>query len=542
MPLSLARMVWKKKYLVLTIWVLLSIGAFIFAKQMPNVFSTEAVIVVDSQKIPERYISATVDSTVLDRLAAIREQVLSTQHIKKIVEEFRLYRDGGRNLLEEEIFAKFRKDVTVSMDNGGSTTMPGAFRVGYQGTDPETVAKVANRLANLFIEENLKVRETVAEGTSEFIESQLAVAKQKLDELETAVSRYKVEHNGELPQQQLGISGALSRLQVQLEANRDAINRTQQNLVMLQNDLSAAEEAQAQEEAVLRRTYRTPSKSGDSGATVLPVRRDPQVIRLANELEQLRSRYKSGHPEVKALEARLALAREEERLLAAAEPPASSATSPVAEPLEIPGGPDTTELKRQRSRVALLKSQIELAKQETEHLKRQQQGILSEIGVNEAKLQRLPIREQEMAQVTRDYEIWKSNYQTLLNKKLSAEMATEMERRQKSERFTLLEPARVPELPAKPLQKKLVFGGGSIAGLVVGLLLALGLELKRNTFLGRWELSQDTVVLGVLPYIDVKSMSSPAAPPWKTMAVIGSSLFVLFTMAGIYLWRSGIVG
>jgi len=71
--------------------------------------------------------------------------------------------------------------------------------------------------------------------------SELQGAKKKLDELEEAVSKYKLSHNGELPQQENALIGALSRLQSELEANRDAINRSEQAKLVLDNTLSTLE-------------------------------------------------------------------------------------------------------------------------------------------------------------------------------------------------------------------------------------------------------------------------------------------------------------
>src|SRR5262249_37805231 len=101
----------------------------------------------------------------------------------------------------------------------------------------------ANQLANLFIEENLRTRERQAEGTSEFIDSQLQEAKKMLDALEAKVSSYKLQHNGELPQQEHALIGTLNRLQVELQGNQDATNRAQQSKMMTQSALSVAEAA-----------------------------------------------------------------------------------------------------------------------------------------------------------------------------------------------------------------------------------------------------------------------------------------------------------
>ena len=135
-----------------------------------------------------------------------------------------------------------RKAITIEPETKAFTgSRVGAFKVGFQGADPTVVAGVANRISNLYVEENLRTREVEAQGTEEFIENQLQEAKKTLDTLEAAVSKYKLEHNGELPQQQAELSSTLGRLQVALEANRDGINRAQQTKVTLENSLGMAE-------------------------------------------------------------------------------------------------------------------------------------------------------------------------------------------------------------------------------------------------------------------------------------------------------------
>jgi uncharacterized protein involved in exopolysaccharide biosynthesis len=134
------------------------------------------------------------------------------------------------------------------------------------------------------------------------------------------------------------------------------------------------------------------------------------------------------------------------------------------------------------------------------------QRILRSIAEYQAKVERLPIREQELAAVTRDYEMSKENYKSLLDKKMSAEMATDMERRQQAEQFTVQDPARIPSEPSKP--KRLALNiGVVVAGLVISMAGAFGLELRKQCFLGEWELPPTVPVLGRVPTI-VISISS----------------------------------
>ena len=107
-----------------------------------------------------------------------------------------------------------------------------------------------------------------------------------------------------------------------------------------------------------------------------------------------------------------------------------------------------------------------------------------------------------MAQITRDYEMSKDNYKSLLDKKMAAEMALDMESRQQSERFTVVDRAQLPEIPIKP-NRPLIYSLGSLAALLLAMLVGLAAELRQDVLLGEWELTEDTPVLARLPFIDV---------------------------------------
>src|SRR5581483_999248 len=292
LPLSIVRTLWKRKLSILAIWLLVSAVVYIVVKRIPSVYKAEALIVVDSQKIPERYVTSTVASDAEDRVASISHQILSTGQLQKIIEDFDLYHLQRQTLYMEQVLALMRRDIDVVPERA-SLGRSVAFRISYQGGVPAVVAGVANRIANLYVEENLKTREGQAEGTAEFIESQLKEAKHRLDDLEAAVSRYKISHNGELPQQEASLNGILGRLQVALEANRDAINRADQNRLMLQDALTIAESnAQAVERSV-RAALET---SGKLPSFASPGARPPKRSDvLQAQLDDLRLRYSDDH-------------------------------------------------------------------------------------------------------------------------------------------------------------------------------------------------------------------------------------------------------
>jgi succinoglycan biosynthesis transport protein ExoP len=563
-PLSIARMIWKHKLSIGILGGGLALTGGFVVHRLPAIYASEAIILVDSQKIPEKLVASTVSTDLQDRIQTISQQILSSSQLKKVIEDFDLYHTERKNLFEEEILEKMRSDISIKLEQGWTGNRPGAFRVSFQGPSPSVVAQVANRLANLYIDENLKTREVQAEGTSEFISAQLQAAKNKLDELEAAVSKYKLAHIGELPQQENELIGALSRLQSELEANRDAINRSEQAKLVLDNTLSTLESAAS----VLagpdqQSSARGGPTSGLGAAASEGPEPKPKSETLQAQLDLLRLRYSDDHPDIKRLRDEIAGLKEVEKKEAekketekkeaaahlapktdASKNPNATANSPQRPERERP------EVLQARGRINAAKAQMIQVNRELEFRKNEQQRILRDMAQYQQRIGKLPVREQEMAQLTRDYEISKANYRSLLDKGLSAEMSTDMEKRQKSERFTVLDPARTPEKPIKP-NRPLLYALCAVGGLVIGLAFGLGREFKQNVLLGEWELPQGLVVLGRLPYIEIPltDESQAAQPGGKRqgnrklrLMVLSSAILSLLGVigTGVYLfWRRG---
>jgi len=421
--------------------------------------------------VPERYVSSTVNADVQDRLATISQNILSSSRLLKIINTYRLYQRDRARLSQEEIVEKMRKDTRITLERGWSQDRTTAFRIAYQGPDPVTVAEVANQIGNFFIEENLRTRETHAEGTSEFIEEQLEQAKKTLDSLESQVEAYKVKHQGALPEQQNSLAAALSRLQIELQGNQDALNRAQQSKALLSTSLSMAESTAK----MLEKTAAAQSSSQK------PVGVDGKPLAaLQAELDAMRSRYTEEHPDVQRLET----------LVAQAEKTARQQTAAA-------GGPDAAmpDVLQQKERIARLKTELDLAGNELQYRNEDRKKTLAQIAALQARVDALPVREQELTALSRDYETAKANYKSLLDKRFAADMATDLERRQQGERFTMIDPAQPPVKPFSPDRPLWITGSGIVA-LLLALVACVVRELKRNVLLGEWELPADIAILG----------------------------------------------
>jgi|SRR5579871_202160 len=520
-PLSIMRMLWKRKFQVLLVWIVLCAVSVAVVYRLPPVYEASATILVDSQKIPDKFVTSTVSTEIEDRLATLRKEILSGPELLKIVNELDLYHDARKKAPEEEIVDMMSKDTKVTLERGWTKDRPGAFKVSYQGTDPRAVANVANKIANLFIKKNLDSRAQRAGDTTVFLSEKLDEAKKSLENQEKKVTQYKLQFNGQLPEQEASLGSTLSRLHIELQGNQDAINRAQQNRVMLENAISSTESSIATLVAMTEQpALPRPSGAGVSTTPLASPTPDGQPQKASDvlqaKLEGMRLRYGDDHPEIKRLRGEIERLREMEsktasRASQAAErqpqagnrPPDAGTAQPTGDGTRAVSPAFAEELVKERERLGSLRAQLSVANKELENRAQERQSILVNVKTYESRLANLPVRQQQMAGLTRDYEISKENYRSLLDKKIAAEMASDMENRQQGEKFTLLEPAIIPQIPIKP-KRALLTAAGCVLGLLISLVTAGAQEMKNGTVLGEWELPADIAVLGRVPLISMQ--------------------------------------
>ncbi|GIW54468.1 MAG: hypothetical protein KatS3mg082_0872 [Nitrospiraceae bacterium] len=198
---------------------------------LPKSYRSSTLILVESQKIPERYVQGVVSGTVQERLSMIKQQVMSRTLLSKVIEEFDLFRKDRETAPLEAVIEKMRKDIKVETKGTGHVE---SFSISFAHEDPVTAMKVTAKLASQFIEENLRIREQFVEGASEFLDQELKSAKEALETKEEAISRFKHSHMGELPGQLEPNLRALDRLQLEMNSVQELIPKLHERLDTLQ--------------------------------------------------------------------------------------------------------------------------------------------------------------------------------------------------------------------------------------------------------------------------------------------------------------------
>ena len=160
---DLAAIVRQRKWALVLPFVLVVTATAVVSKYLPDRYRSETLILVVPQRIPEAYVRSTVITRIEDRLPAITQQILSRTRLERIVQDFGLYGNVSANRTMEDVVATMRSEIRVEIVEGD------AFRVSYEANDPTIAMKATDRLAALFIEENLKDRAVLAKGTSSFL-------------------------------------------------------------------------------------------------------------------------------------------------------------------------------------------------------------------------------------------------------------------------------------------------------------------------------------------------------------------------------------
>ncbi len=461
-PEAILALLWRRIYLIAALVATGSIIAVAVSKILPNKYRSETVIMLVRSRVPDSYVKTTVTEQITDRLATLQEQILSRSRLERIIIDLDLYRPLRQRLPMEDVVQRMRDNIRIKTEGKES------FRVTFESGDARTAQRTTERLASLFIEENLRDRENVAEDTNQFLDSQLEDARRRLLEHEQKVEEYKRRYSGELPTQAATNLQAVQNAQTQLQALAESADRARERRLLLERqviDLQAPDPL----------TITPPAPSNPESVSADTPEQQLQLAKA--RLQILLTRDKPDHPDVRAMQRTI---RDLEAKVAAeaARPAAESAERPLTA---------AERLRRQRARE--LTAQIEEIDRQLAQKQEQDKHLRQVIADYQAKLEAVPKREADLVELTRDYTTLQATYQSLLAKREESKIAANLERRNIGEQFKVLDPARVPERPFSP-KRWLIDTAGAGAGLLVALFFVAFQEYRDQSFRTEEELAR----------------------------------------------------
>ena len=480
---------------------------------LPSVYRSSTLILVEQPSMPKDYVTPNVVDDLQARLQSITQQILSRTRLLHIIDELNLYADQRGRLNPDELVGRMRKDIEISLLFDERHTVITSFNIYYSSHDPHLAQQVTSELTNLFISENLELRQQKSEDTTKFLEQQLETARQALAEQEEKVRVYKDQHLGELPTQLASNLQILTGLQSQLQNEEDGLNADRQQNAYLQSMLEQSRS--------LQRTVKT----ADGTPVGIPAL-DQELDKLKAQLADLSSHYTDRHPDVRKLKDQIAKTEKmRDQALADLKTSATTTSGDGKQPASTPNDADSRDGSATIQLQGQLKaSQIDMANKEHEIT-----ALKAKINDYQERLNQEPVREQQFADLTRGYEQSKADYDELLKKRNSSQRATSMELLQQGEHFQMIDPPSLPLKPDFPNRLKLC-GIGLGVGIALGGALAGGTEFLDDRLYNERELKEllPVTVISEIPAItsqeDERRQAKKLWISWATTGVVFATI------------------
>ena len=510
-PEDFVRIAARRKWAIMLPFVIIALMTVVVAHYLPNRYRSETVILVVPQQVPESYVRSTVTARIEDRLQSISQQILSRTRLERIIQDFNLYeRERQAGIMEDVIEGMRTRDIRVETLKGD------AFRIAFIGDNPVTVMRVTDRLASHFIDENLRDREILAQGTSQFLTVQLDDARRRLIEQEQKLEAYRLRHSGELPSQAAGNLQQVQNLQLQVQAIIESLNRDVDRKLIIERTLA---DVKAMDPQVIAANARS------SDISEQPV--SVQLAAAEKTLTELQLRLTPEHPDVIRLKRRITglKQRAEAEALNAPLSPESSAPTTPSEML-------------QRNRERALQLELETLDRQITNKRAEEQRLRKLAAGYQARIEAVPARETELTELMRDHETLQKLYASLLGKNEESKIAANLERRQIGEQFKILDAARPAEKPFSPNRARINLMG-VVGGLFVGFALAAFLEYRDASFRTQDEV---TAVLSLPVLAQIPLIATPAELRLvrrKRLVIAAAAIFASVAVTAA-LWRIGI--
>jgi len=436
----------RRRWWIIIPFLLSILTGIVLTLVLPKVYQANTLILIQPQKVPASYVQEIVSVDIEDRVRTITQQVTSRTNLEKIIKEFDLYNEPGSYMFMEDKVKILRENISIEVLSGSSRrrgATPSSFQIFFTGKYPKRVANVTNALASYFIAQNLKIREDQAIGTSEFLTDELENIRRRLLEKEEELKKYREKYMGGLPEQLETNLRILERIQGQIVTNQENLREAENRKLMIQQQIAEAAE--------MRRAREAPVEEAGE------IAQSTSLDQLKTQLASLEAKYTQRHPDVIHLKEKIADLESKEK-------------TDVKTVREVPENRDMIQAERN------LVNQLREIELEIKNLKAETAQLHSQMKLYQTQVEKTPKREQELMSLNRDYDNIRETYNSLLGRKLEAELAVSMERKQKGEQFRILDPAEVPIRPLKPDMRRIL-----LMTVLLGFALGCGLAYLRET-------------------------------------------------------------
>ena len=422
--------------IILTFGAVLT-ASVVVAMLLPRVYQSTGTLLVEGPPIPNDVVRSALPGNAEQRIQALRQQIMTRENLLRIAMEHQVFEPAGGVVLKEPAVADaMRASIAVDVLTGNMPdwqrpTNNFTFNVSFEHGKPEKALEVTNALIQLFLQSSVRERVKQASQANEFLSQEADRVKAQLEKLERQIAAYKRSQGGATGEGQVVALASIQVLETDLRATERDHGLALNELRTLEVELAGA-----------RSGVLLPGTVTNAGPSVA----EQELERARSELARIRGVYTEDHPDVRAQRRKIEMLERALRSEAAASSPARDA---IAAQAQLAVSRIEAQIGTARARVALLADQ--------------QRSIRNAINQQRSQVARAPQVERDLAALQRDHDAARAQYEDLRSKQMSAQIVQNLEGEQQGERFTLLEPALLPEYPIKPSRRKIVALGFFLA-------------------------------------------------------------------------------
>jgi uncharacterized protein involved in exopolysaccharide biosynthesis len=514
-------------------FLIIFLSAVAVALILPNVYSSQATILIEEQKIPKDYVRSSVTSYAEERIEAIKTEVLSGHNLQQLINNYDLYQKLRESHSEAEINEEMRNDITletisakeIDRKTGKYKSMTIAFTLSYEGLEPSKVKSIVDEISSSFVKTETAKRERNVSETTVFLEEELDGLKKQIHLHEKKISNFKGKNIGQLPENVGTNLEAISRLERTLDGINNRIQSLQETKILLEGQLASVEPLNpvfidgqrvatnpreqlkrlyielASLEATLsekhpdvkrlkREIRELEEQVGKSDTSVAKLKR---LHELKSNLADIKGTYGSKHPDVIKISNEIKLLEKE-----LSNEGTGNVTTMIA--LQNPDNPAYITLK----------SRILATSAELSNLLPERDRVNREIQKYQKKIEMAPLTEREYSALVRDYEGTKRKYDEMLNHLMEVRVSQEMVEKEQGERFTIIDHANLPKKPIQPNRLGII-----LLGFVVALGTGFGLGAIRESMDDSVKSASDIQNLTGAPVLSVVSFIESTKEKWN---------------------------
>ena len=442
----LPTILWQRRHFIVWPFVLTLLAASVAAFLLPTLYRSTASLLVESQELPTTLVDAPASGKIEQRIARIRERVLSRGDLIQLIEQNNLYPNERRSQPLSKVVERMRKATTVgalSNDLGtqaGGTPDTIAIDMSFDYPNPAQSQAVLQSFVNSFLTMDTEDISEQARISVRFLEDQAVKLRSEISALETQLTSLKARNGAALAS-----SGGMPMI--------DMGSYTAQITGL-----------ESQNRQLLAQANR-------------PRAGDPQIASAEAALAVAQATYSDNHPDVQAARSRLRVVQQLTRNNGAADDG------------------------------ALIRGQIAANNSAIASLDQARSGALARAQASMAGSARAPAILEQAMQLENQASGLRDQYKSVADDLLKAQNSARLANEQRAERLALVEPPSLPDRPYSP-NRPLLIGLGAAAGLMFGLILALAVEFLLKPLRSPMQIERlGLPVLGVVPLLEKRKPS-----------------------------------